>query len=285
MGIIRLAALAKLRTGKQAPKPSAIRSALLHALTEPAFRQEETSRQRVWALRALQELAHAAPRARLDAEAVYLGHETVRHLVTRDNLRIRAAAVSAFGAWNVPIPEVRFYFSFALPDLERDGGIDALVEAVRDPLGIYRHNVATRLAELRDTRACGPLAEATARLFTEPPTSTYEYDDAPPHLVAFVRAIAKLNQPESNDVLMEGLREGNLQVRAVVAENVPDDERFVPELMAMLGDARSFLRTRAEKSLTSLGAIAPPPDPGTTEVAIVPRLAFGAPTVSASRGD
>jgi len=54
-------------------------------------------------------------------------------------------------------------------------------------------------------------------------------------------------------VLIEGLRSGNHQVRAVVAENAPDDERFVPELMAMLGDPRSFLRSRAERSLAALG--------------------------------
>ena len=100
-----------------------------------------------------------------------------------------------------------------------------------------------------------PLAEATARPFAEPPTSTYEYDDAPFHLVAFVRALAKLNRPEGNDVLIDGMRTGHHQVRAVVAENAPDDERFVPELRAMLGDPRSFLRSRAERSLTSLGAL------------------------------
>jgi HEAT repeat protein len=133
--------------------------------------------------------------------------------------------------------------------------VEALLEAVRDPLGVFRHNVATRLAAIGDARAVRPLAEATARLFAEPPTSTYEYDDAPPHLVAFVRALAGLNRPEGNDVLIEGLRSENHQVRAVVAENAPDDERFVPELKAMLDDPRSFLRSRAEKSLTSLGAI------------------------------
>ncbi len=42
-------------------------------------------------------------------------------------------------------------------------------------------------------------------------------------------------------------------MRAVVAENAPEDERFVPELMAMLGDPRSFLRSRAERSLAALG--------------------------------
>ena len=41
--------------------------------------------------------------------------------------------------------------------------------------------------------------------------------------------------------------------------------------MAMLGDPRSFLRSRAEKSLTSLGALPPPIDPGTTEIAAVAR--------------
>lgn len=270
----RLAALAKLRFGKSAPKNTDLRRAIDRALWEPAFRQEETSRRRAWGLRALEELAAIAKTersARIEAGVLFLGHRAMRHLVTRDDHRVRRAAISAFAAWGLPIPKVRSYYAFALPDLERTGGLDALLEAVRDPLGIFRHNVATRLAEIGDERSVRPLAEATARLFAEPPTSTYEYDDAPPHLVAFVRALAKLNRPEGNDVLIGGLRSDNHQVRAVVAENAPEDPRFVPELMAMLGDPRSFLRSRAEKSLTSLGALPPPIDPGTTEIAAVAR--------------
>jgi hypothetical protein len=92
--------------------------------------------------------------------------------------------------------------------------------------------------------------------------------------VAFVRALARLNRPEGNDVLIDGLRSGHHQVRAVVAENAPDDERFVPELTAMLGDPRSFLRSRAEKSLTSLGVLSRPPtlDSATNEVAMARRI-------------
>lgn len=268
----RFAALAKLRFGRSAPKSAELRRAIDRALWEPAFRQEETSRRRAWGLRALEELAAIATterRARIEAGVLFLGHAAIRHLVTRDDHRVRRAANSAFAAWGLPTPRVRPYFAFALPELERDGGLEALVEAVRDPLGIFRHNVATRLAEIGDDRVVRPLAEATARLFAEPPTSTYEYDDAPPHLVAFVRALAKLNHPESNDVLIAGLRSDNHQLRAVIAENAPDDERFVPELMAMLGDPRSFLRSRAEKTLTSLGALPPPIEPATTEVAAV----------------
>ncbi|MBX3219279.1 MAG: HEAT repeat domain-containing protein [Labilithrix sp.] len=268
----RFAALAKLRFGKSAPKSAELRRAIDRALWEPAFRQEETSRRRAWGLRALEELAGIAKTeksARIEGGVLFLGHAAIRHLVTRDDHRVRRAADSAFAAWSLPVPRVRPYFAFALPELERAGGLDALLEAVRDPLGIFRHNVATRLAAIGDERSVRPLAEATARLFAEPPTSTYEYDDAPPHLVAFVRALAKLNRAESNDVLIDGLRSNNHQLRAVIAENAPDDERFVPELMAMLGDPRSFLRSRAERSLTSLGALPPPIEPVTTEISAV----------------
>lgn len=271
----RLAALAKVRSGKAVPRPAELRRALDRALWEPAFRQEETSRRRGWALRALEELATIARTngsSPLEAGALFLGHEAIRHLVTRDDHRVRKAAESAFAAWALPVPTVRRYFAFVLPELERQGGLDALLEAVRDPLGIFRHNVATHLAAMDDPRTIRPLAEATARLFAEPPTSTYEYDDAPPHLVAFVRALARLNKPETNDVLIEGLRSDNHQVRAVIAENAPEDERFVPELMAMLGDPRSFLRSRAEKSLASLGAIPAPAEPNTTEIPVVARI-------------
>lgn len=268
----RLTALAKVRR-THAPKDDALRGAIDRALWEPAFRQEETSRRRVWGLRALEELAALIRAEAAPASAFFLGHEAVRYFVTRDDHRVRRAATAAFSAWSVPVPRVRPYWSFTLPDLERRRGLEGLLDAVRDPLGIFRHNVASRLAELGDERAVRPLAEATARFFDEPPTSTYEYDDAPPHLVAFVRALAKLNRPEGNAVLLDGLRSENHQVRAVIAENAPDDSRFVPELMAMLGDPRSFLRSRAEKSLTSLGALeAPRFDANTAEVSAARRL-------------
>ncbi len=279
--MVRLTALSKVRaTSGDAPRTSDLRVALERALWEPAFRQEETSRRRTWALRSLEELAAArGPRgARAavpahrkkargaaksdDLDPYFLGHEAVRYFVTRDAHALRRAAEDAFAAWSIPVPATRRYYVFEVVDLERRGGLVALHEALRDPLGIFRHNVATRLAERADPSSVRPLAEATARLFAEPPTSTYEYDDAPSHLVAFVRALAKMNRPEGNDVLIEGLRGGNHQVRAVVAENAPDDERFVPELMAMLGDPRSFLRSRAERSLAALKAGSGAPGPG-----------------------
>ncbi|MDB5218497.1 MAG: hypothetical protein JWO86_6424 [Myxococcaceae bacterium] len=270
--MVRLTALAKIRAGSSdGPRTSDLRLALERALWEPAFRQEETLRRRTWALRSLEELAatrvartssSSSSKARGpgkstksdDLDPYFLGHEAVRYFVTRDAHALRRAAEDAFAAWSVPVPATRRYYVFEVMELERRGGLVALHEALRDPLGIFRHNVATRLAERGDPSSVRPLAEATARLFSEPPTSTYEYDDAPSHLVAFVRALAKMNRPEGNDVLIEGLRAGNHQVRAVVAENAPDDERFVPELMAMLGDPRSFLRSRAERSLASLNA-------------------------------
>lgn len=267
----RLTALAKVRGGRAlAPKPTDLRRALERALWEPGFRQEETVRRRMWALRSLRDLHDVdVPRRRDDH--YFLGHEAVRYLVTRDDARVRRAAEKAFGVWGIPVPKARRYYAVVVDELERDGGLEALHDAIRDPLGVYRHNVATRLAELADVRSVRPLAEATARIFAEPVTSTYEYDDAPKRLVAFVRALARINRPEGNDILIDALRSANHQVRAVVAENAPDDERFVPELRAMLGDPRSFLRSRAERSLTSLGLLPALSETG-SNIAAPPRL-------------
>jgi hypothetical protein len=256
--MVRLTALAKVRARTTAaPRTSELRRALERALWEPGFRQEESARRRMWAFRSLEELAAMrAPKRTAhsdDDDPYFLGHDAVRYFVTRDEHRVRRAAHDAFAAWRVAVPATRRYYALLLDELEARSGLGALHEALRDPLGIFRHNIATRLAERAHPSSVGPLAEATARLFAEPPTSTYEYDDAPSHLVAFVRALAKLNRPEGNDVLIDGLRAGNHQVRAVVAENAPADPRFVPELMAMLGDPRSFLRSRAERSLAALG--------------------------------
>ncbi|MCW5818188.1 MAG: hypothetical protein KIT84_44735 [Labilithrix sp.] len=265
--VTRLVALAKVG---QEIKERDLRAAIDRALVEPGFRQDETSRRRAWAFRALEDLAAQPPPPRSRRSALVFDYEAMRYWVTRDDHRVRCAAERAFAAFRLPAPKARPYFAFALPD-----DVDALLEAVRDPLGIFKHNVATRLAALDDRRAVRALAEATARLFAAPATSTYEYDDAPPPLVAFVRALAKVNDQESNGVLLEGLRSQNHQVRAVVAENAPDDARFVPELMEMLGDPRSFLRSRAEKSLTTLGAIQPHVEPMTTELMAVPQRLQG----------
>lgn len=245
--IVRLVALAKLDRPARSVE---LRRALEKALWEPAFRQEETSRRRVWALRSLEELSSLGLS---QSGAFFLGHEGVRYFVTRDDHRVRRAAEDAFTKAGAKLPKTRRIYAVILDDLERRHGLEGLHEAVRDPLAVFRHNAASRLAERGSPSSVRPLAEATARLFAEPPTSTYEYDDAPMFLVAFVRALAKLNRNPGNDVLIEGLRGGNHQVRAVVAENAPDDPRFVPELMAMLGDPRSFLRSRAERSLAALG--------------------------------
>lgn len=263
---IRMSALAKIGAGA---KEKELRAAIDRALVEPGFRQDETSRRRAWAFRALEDLASVAKK-KGPASPLWFDFDAVRHWVTRDDHRVRRAAERAFAAWGISVPKARPYFAFALPE-----DVDGLLEALRDPMGLFKHNVARRLAALGDARAVRPLAEATARLFAAPPTSTYEYDDAPPPLVAFVRALAKLNDKTYNGVLLEGLRSANHQVRAVVAENAPEDERFVPELMAMLGDPRSFLRSRAEKSLTSLGALQPPVEPATTELMAVPQRLQG----------
>jgi HEAT repeat protein len=271
----RITALYKVSPNKSAPKPAELRRAIERALWEPAFRQEETSRRRGWALRSIEELAELSASHRIEASSLFFGFEAIRYFVTRDDPRIRHAAHRAFTAWGLPVPTVRAYYAEGLDALEQTGGTDALIEAVRDPLGIFRHNVATRLAERNEPKSVRPLAEAMARVFAEPPTSTYEYDDAPPHLVAFVRALSRMNQPETNDVLLEGLRSDHHQVRAVIAEHAPLDPCFLPELTAMLTDPRSFLRSRAEKTLMSRGELPAPIEPTTTEVMFVARTIGG----------
>jgi HEAT repeat protein len=263
VAMVRLTALAKTRAGRpDAPSSAELRRALERALWEPAFRQQETSRRQAWALRSLAELARVygdrpGDRAGPEAEdAFFLGHEAVRYFVTRDDHRVRTSAQAAFAAWGIPLPRTRRYYAFSLDAIEERGGIAALHDAVRDPLGVFRHNVATRLAERGHPSSVRPLAEAAARVFAEPATSTYEYDDAPLHVVTFARALARLNRPEGNAILLEALRSAHHHVRAVVADNAPSDPAFVPELMAMLGDPRSFLRGRADRALRALGSAA-----------------------------
>ncbi len=45
--------------------------------------------------------------------------------------------------------------------------------------------------------------------------------------------------------LIEGLRSTDPHVRAVIADDPPEDARVVPELVRLLSDPRSFVRTRA----------------------------------------
>ncbi len=245
--VVRLTALAKLQRGKV--DRERVAEAIGKALWEPAFRQDETSRRRTWALNSLYELAQLG--INLGAFQPVSDQETVRYFVTRGDHRVREAAERAFRATGILVPTTHRYFCFLMEELE-SAGLEALHRAVGDPLGVFRHNVVARLAERGDSASVLPMARATARLFAEPPTSTYDYDDSPKDLVTFVKALARLNAPEGNDVLIEGLRSGHHQVRAVVAEYAPADRRFVPELMGMVGDPRSFLRVRAERSLSMI---------------------------------
>lgn len=259
--VVRLVALAKLAaTVGTGPSGAETSEAVRRALWQPGFRAEETSRRKAWALRALAELAYVQRgEAPLDDDGgLVLTHDEIRYLVTRDDHRVRTSAQAAVVTWGLPLPRTRNYYAVVVDVLEELRSREALHEAVRDPLGVFRHNAAKRLAERGHPSSVRPLVEASARLFAEPETSTYEYDDAPAHLVAFVRALAKLNRPESNDLLLEVLRSGHHQVRAVIADNAPNDPRFIPALMAMLGDPRSFLRSRAERSLQVLGGTRPP---------------------------
>ena len=52
-------------------------------------------------------------------------------------------AEKAFSTWSIPVPKARRYYEVVVDELERDGGLEALHDAIRDPLGVYRHNVAT----------------------------------------------------------------------------------------------------------------------------------------------
>ncbi len=254
--VLRQGAILLVAPEKRGPRRrEAFRLALERALWEPAFRQEDTSRRRAWAFRALVDAATAGA-------APHIGAETVRYFVTLDDHRVRRAATHAFGACGLSVPKTRRYYSFVLADIERRGGREALHAALRDPLGVFRYNIATYLGDLGDAASARAVAAAAAAAFSEPPTTAYEYDDAPRHLEAFASALAKLNTPEGNDVLIEALRSGNHQVRAVVAEHAPPDERIVPELLMMLEDPRSFLRSRAERALESMRTGTPaPPDP------------------------
>ncbi len=63
--MVRLTGLAKVRAKTaEAPRTSELRRALERALWEPAFRGEESSRRRTWALRSLEELAAMRPSKR-----------------------------------------------------------------------------------------------------------------------------------------------------------------------------------------------------------------------------
>lgn len=255
--VLRQGALLTLTGDRRgARRRDAFRAAIERALWEPGFRQEDTSRRRAWAFRALADVAASGA-------APHVGAETVRYFAAIDDHRVRRAATAAFTAAGLVVPKTRRYYAFVLEEIEARAGRGALRAALSDPLGLFRYNIATFLADRGDLESVGAVAGAAAIAFAEPPTTAYEYDDAPRHLEAFASALARLNTREGNDVLIEALRSGNHQVRAVVAEHAPPDERIVPELVTMLEDPRSFLRARAERALESLGVgrSAPPPDP------------------------
>jgi len=232
--VVRLATMTKLGA-----KVEGFDDALERALWEPAFKREETSRRRVWAFRSFEE----AGGAEFDMDAV-------RYFVTMDDHAVRRAATAAFRARGHRVPRVRPYYRFVLPELERRG-LDALHQALHDKNGVFRYNVALRLAAIGHPSSVGPLVRGLRRLFEEPLASTYEYDDAPHHLVWFCKALKRIGDPRGNLALIEGLRSTDPHVRAVIADDPPDDPRALPELVRLLDDPRSFVRTRAERALAA----------------------------------
>lgn len=244
--VVRVAALAKLGEGAaSAAAGSAVldfEGALERAIWEPGFKREETSRRRVWAFRCLAELGGAE----FDMDAV-------RYFVTLDDHAVRHAATEAFRLRGQRVPRVRPYYKMELPSIERRG-LDALHQALHDKNGVFRYNVALRIADIGHPSSVGPLVRSIRRLFEEPLTSTYEYDDAPHHLVWFCKALKRMGDPRGNVALIEGLSSTDPHVRAVVADDPPDDPRVVPELIRLLDDPRSFVRTRAERSLRAFRA-------------------------------
>lgn len=216
-------------------------AAFQRALDEPAFRRQDTSLRLAWAVEALGEVpaAHLAPR---DADRLYV----------LDDHRARRAAERVLPTLGRPRPALRRYYRFVLPELEAERGLEGLHAALEDEDGLFRHNVAERLGELGDPRSVAPLARHVERLLGAQPASTYEYDDAPPALVLWVRALARFRATRGDRVLLEALRHGHHQARAIVAEHPPRTRAFVPELERLLVDPSSFLRSRAELGLASL---------------------------------
>lgn len=232
--VVRLATMTKLGA-----KVEGFDDALERALWEPAFKREETSRRRVWAFRCFEE-----------SGGVEFDMDAVRYFVTLDDHAVRRAATAAFRAQGHRVPRVRPYYRFLLPEIERRG-LDALHQALHDKNGVFRYNVALRLAAIGHPSSVAPLVRSLRRLFEEPLASTYEYDDAPHHLVWFCKALKRMGDPRGNMALIEGLRSTDPHVRAVIADDPPDDPRALPELVHLLDDPRSFVRTRAERALAS----------------------------------
>ena len=231
--VVRAAALVKLG-GDRAPYAEAF----LHALREPGHRKADTARQQIWAWRCFGELGGRAP------DVV-----TMRHFITTDDHGVRIAATKALARQGAVVPDARLYFSFGLDARERLGGLAALHEAVSDPWGVFRYNVAQRLARIGAPESVPVLASAMRALFDEPLTSTYEFDDPPYHLRWFARALGSFPQAEAAACLIEGLSSTNHHVRQVIASDPPKDERVVAALVRLLDDPRALLRARAQHAL------------------------------------
>ncbi|MBL9110336.1 MAG: hypothetical protein JNM74_13735 [Myxococcales bacterium] len=246
--VVRLAARRKLGDDIEG-----FEDALERALWEPGFKRDETSRRRTWAFRSFAEVG-----------GVEFDRDAVRYFTTLDDHAVREAATSAFRAQGHRVPRVRAYYRFVLPDIERRG-LDALHQALHDPKGVFRYNVALRLSAIGHPSSVEPLVRSLRRIFDEPLSSTFEYDDAPHNLVWTCKALKRMQSARGNLALIEGLRSTDPHVRAVIADDPPEDARVVPELVRLLSDPRSFVRTRAERALRAyrdhpeLGRLVPAP--------------------------
>jgi hypothetical protein len=231
--VVRAAALVKLGADR-----GPFVEARAQALGTPGHRKVDTARQRVWAWRCFGEIGGPVPDV-----------HTIRQYVTTDEHDVRAAASKALARQGVGIRDARPYFLFALDALEKQGGLSALHAAVRDPWGVFRYNVALRLARIGDRSSVRVLCGAMRELYEEPVTSTYEYDDPPFHVRWFARALGSFADPEGTACLIEGLSSQNHHVRQVIASDPPKDDRVIAALVRLLDDPRAVLRSRAQHAL------------------------------------
>lgn len=128
---------------------------LERAFTTPAYDAETTTQQEAWALRVVGVTDASTARATA--------------FLRRDDPVLRSAAREALERRGEKVPAARYLHRAEVARLEKEGGVSALVAALRDEAAIYRHVVAGRLGELKAESAREALIAYARAILDETP--------------------------------------------------------------------------------------------------------------------
>lgn len=200
-----------------------LQNSIQRMLSMPKHGRDDTIHQRTWALRIIEESKD------LPISLAY------PHLYSESPM-IRKQALSAVKARGAKIPPIHKYYRFVLDDLYTQGGLEALHQALLDEQGLFRYNIAFKLADLQDPRSAEPLCIQIQKHLQHWESWTAD-KEGPSEFDWLVRALIRLGplQEISVKIILTCLTHENKNVKdPILREKLPSDERLIPGMLQVV---------------------------------------------------